>query len=303
VLGHPNAEVRYPKYPGFTLKLVEEFDAPIDLARDPVWTWSDGGLTEGAVRFVKDGISFRDGKMIITVRNQVAPASASFAEPEPNSDSGRVDQKRLRSGELRTRFNNFRYGRYEVRFKPPASTGNFIATMFAYRTPKFEEWREIDIELTGDRVNRPVTNLIFANNIGAWSPDIQEFADTFPSGPGAMPVPAGFSHQNGFHTYAFEWLPTGITWFVDDVPVRVKRGAGGLPVPDKSAKIIMNLWVFEGAGFGGDPTRNVYPMSSEYEWFRYYKWDNETTYPCPNPPACLPAADLNRSKNNPEDGL
>lgn len=46
----------------------EEFNAPLDLDSDPVWTWSDGGLYEGAVRFVKEQISFSGGKMKITVK-------------------------------------------------------------------------------------------------------------------------------------------------------------------------------------------------------------------------------------------
>lgn len=40
----------------------------MDLDSDPVWTWSDGGLYEGAVRFVKEQISFSGGKMKITVK-------------------------------------------------------------------------------------------------------------------------------------------------------------------------------------------------------------------------------------------
>jgi hypothetical protein len=79
---------------------------------------------------------------------------------------------------------------------------------------------------------------------------------------------------------------------------------GRLPIPEKSAKIIMNLWVFAIAGgFGGDPTRNQYPMAAEYEWFRFYKWNQETRYPCLDVPGCLPAEDRNKSKNNPDDGL
>jgi beta-glucanase (GH16 family) len=148
-----------------------------------------------------------------------------------------------------------------------------------------------------------VTNLIYANNVGGWNPDIQEFGDMFPTGAGARPLPGGFTHQGQFHTYAFEWLPDRITWFVDDVPVRVKMGPR-LPIPEKSAKIIMNLWVFAIAGgFGGDPTRNQYPMAAEYDWFRFYKWNQETKYPCADAPACLPPEDRNKSKNNPDDGL
>jgi hypothetical protein len=65
----------------------------------------------------------------------------------------------------------------------------------------------------------------------------------------------------------------------------------------------MNLWVFPSSSFGGDPTKNTYPFSSEYDWFRFYKYDNDGEYPCATPPSCLPAADLDMSKNNPDDGL
>ena len=123
-------------------------------------------------------------------------------------------------------------------------------------------------------------------------------------GTGAPPLPAGLNSQVGFHTYAVGWLPTSSTWYVDDVPVRVKMGGAGLAIPEKSAKIIMNLWIFATAGgFGGDPTNNTYPMSSQYDWFRFYRWEGETNYPCAGPPACLPAEDLDKSKNNPDDGL
>jgi beta-glucanase (GH16 family) len=303
VQGHPNAATTYPKYPGFTLSLVEEFDAPLDLDKDPVWTWSDGGLTEGKVRFVKEAITFKDGKMLITARTPGVKGSNSFAEPVTDGDAGFVANKEVASGEMRTKFNNYRYGMYEARFRPPQSNGNFVSTLFAFRTPKFEDWREIDIELTADRPLKPFTNLIYANGVGAWNPSIAQSGENFPEGPGTKPVPAGFNHQSDFHTYAFEWLPDKVTWFVDGTPIRVK-GAGGLPVPEKSAKIVINLWIFAIAGgFGGDPTRNAYPLTAEYDWFRFYKWDNDKTYPCTGVPDCLPGEDRNKSKNNPSDGL
>jgi endo-1,3-1,4-beta-glycanase ExoK len=303
VQGHPNAATSYPKYPGFTLALVEEFDGALDLDQDPVWTWSDGGLTEGKVRFVKEAITFKDGKMLITARTPGVKGSNSFAEPVTDGDSGFVANKEVASGEMRTKFNNYRYGMYEARFRPPQSNGNFVSTLFAFRTPKFEDWREIDIELTADRPLKPFTNLIYANNVGAWNPSIAQSGENFPEGPGTKPVPAGFNHQTDFHTYAFEWLPEKVTWFVDGTPIRVKA-QGGLPVPEKSAKIVMNLWIFAIAGgFGGDPTRNAYPLTAEYDWFRFYKWDNDKNYPCMGPPNCLPAEDRNKSKNNPADGL
>jgi beta-glucanase (GH16 family) len=305
VLGHPDPAADYPKYSGFTLALVEEFNAPLDLNADPIWTWSDGGLPEGAVRFTQAGIGFDAGHMVLTVTSAPVPAGQSYAETVPSADTGPVAAKPLQSGELRTRFNNFRYGRYEVRMKPPTATGNFIATMFAFRTPKFTSWREIDIEVTADMPAGVGTNVIFANNRAAWSADIQDFSSTFPAGAGAMPLPAGFANQTDFHTYAFEWLPDRITWFIDGVPVRMKTAGGAVAIPEKSTKVIMNLWIFGTPnGFGGaDPSRNTYPMRSQYDWFRFYRWDGETRYPCPTPPACLDPGDLVKSKNNPLDGL
>lgn len=302
VQGHPDPAAAYPAYPGFTLALVEEFDQPLDLDHDPVWTWSDGGLAEGAVRFVKDAIAFRAGELVLSARRENAPAGPSHAEPVPESPLGFVPDKPLKSGELRTRYNNYRWGRYEVRLQPPTADGNFISTLFLFRTPKFEQWREIDIELTADRPHALATNVISADGARLWSPAIQEFADQFPLGPDSRPLPAGFSHQGRFHTYAIEWLPERIMWLVDGVPVRVKWG-GRLPVPEKSAKVMLNLWVFGAAGgFGGDPARNVYPLEARYDWFRFYRWDGEPHYPCAPLPECLPAEDRNLSRNNSEEG-
>jgi hypothetical protein len=68
---------------------------------------------------------------------------------------------------------------------------------------------------------------------------------------------------------------------------------------------MMNLWA---GAFGGDPgspqnPTNEYPLATEYDWFRFYKWDNETTYPVADPGTNLPATDKDGSKNNPEDGV
>jgi beta-glucanase (GH16 family) len=300
VLGHPDPNTTYPAHDGFTLYLVEEFEQSIDVKHDAIWTYSDGGLDEGDVRFVPEGLSFANGKLVITVQKKTVPGSHSYAE---NKD---VFQKPLMSGELRTKFNNFRYGRYEVRLKAPNQNGNYINTMFAFRTPKYQDWRELDLEVTGDKPGSLTTNVIFGNNQSAWSMGIEEAVAAYPSGDGASALPSGFNNRTDFHTYAFEWTPGIVKWYVDDVLIRVKNdkvGQNQLPVPEKSTKIMMNLWVFSGSGFGGDPTANTYPMSTEYEWFRFYKWDQDTTYPCSNPPACLLAEDLDESKNNADDGL
>merc|ERR1712216_44751 len=120
-------------------------------------TWGDGGLREGAVRFVKEQVKFKDGKMLIEVSNK-----RPFPKMQGCSMASKeyVPYKPLISGELRSRYNMFRYGRYEVMLKAPDVqpgnpyvNGNFIATMFVYRDANAHHWREIDFELTADRPN------------------------------------------------------------------------------------------------------------------------------------------------------
>eukprot|EP00930_Biecheleria_cincta_P018284 TRINITY_DN14295_c0_g1_i1.p1 TRINITY_DN14295_c0_g1~~TRINITY_DN14295_c0_g1_i1.p1 ORF type:complete len:451 (-),score=68.47 TRINITY_DN14295_c0_g1_i1:183-1535(-) len=298
VHGHPDPQKSYPTYPGFTLTLVEEFDSPLDLDSDAIWTWSDGGLSEGQVRFVKEQIQFRDGKMTIT------------AQPDPGFETqtcsaaevGEVGPKPLVSGEIRTRHNLFRYGRYEVRMKAPEvqpgnsqTNGNFISTMFVYRDAKFKHWREIDIEVTGDSPHSVTTNMLSADNTDQWSPRIAK----------AKGLRLNQNARAVFNTYAFEWLPDSVSWFVNGVMVRKEQGGHNPPIPDLSAKIMMNLWIFGPlANFGGKAIHNNrYPMTAEYDWFRFYKWDGETTYPCPGlSDSCLTSDDKYLSKHNPCDG-
>eukprot|EP00927_Polykrikos_kofoidii_P076787 TRINITY_DN73814_c0_g1_i1.p1 TRINITY_DN73814_c0_g1~~TRINITY_DN73814_c0_g1_i1.p1 ORF type:complete len:477 (+),score=61.70 TRINITY_DN73814_c0_g1_i1:64-1494(+) len=299
--GHPRDGFKYPEHRDFTLWLVEEFDDPLHLDSDPIWTWSDGGLSEGQVRFAKEQIKFGDGKLKIEVREgspSTKPQRCSHAE------AGEVQPKPLTSGEIRTRYNQFRYGRYEVRMKAPSVNpgkdwvdGNFIATMFVYRDGKYKHWREIDFEITGDSKHSVTTNVLVANDVWQWAPGIQA------SGHKEY---LNVNTRNKFHTYVFEWLPDRITWSIDGTTIREHRSDSGISVPEMSAKIIMNLWVFNNMfAFGGsDGKNNRYPMQVEYDWFRFYRWDGDKHYPCAGmSDACLTASDKYLSGNNPCDGI
>jgi hypothetical protein len=161
VKGHPDPSATYPTYPGFTLYLAEEFNEPIDLNNDPIWTWSDAMVLEGLARFGEDAITFADGKMLITVSQGVTPAGFSVYW---NRD---VPAASLKSGEFRSKHNMFRWGRYEASFKAPVGQSNFILSMFAFRAPHWQEWREIDFELVADLPNGLSTNLIVQQNAPA----------------------------------------------------------------------------------------------------------------------------------------
>jgi beta-glucanase (GH16 family) len=304
IYGHPDPATEYPKYDGFTPYLIEEFNAPLDLDHDRNWTWSDGALGDGAARMVKENISFANGNMALTVTATPQTGAYSFAAAD------NVGARTLSSGELRTIYNDFRYGRYEVRMKAPVGASNYIFTMFAYRTPAYLNWREIDVEVQASPQSSFITNLITAKpDTRTWNAGIEEPARQFPFGGDAAagPIPPGFDTQASYHVYAFEWLPTSVKWFVDGMLIRTKTGSAGanhLPIPELSTKIIMNLWIFPTKDLGGgDPALNKYPFSGQYDWFRFYKWNSDATYPCDNTPSCLTADDLKLSKNNAADPL
>jgi len=296
--GHPSPSKDYPTRDNFTLWLVEEFDAPLDLDTDPIWTWSDGGLSEGQVRFVKDALTFEGGSLKVEVRQQFQPGSCS------NAEVGYVMDKNLSSGELRTRRNMFRFGYYEARMRAPEVqpddpriNGNYISTIFAYRDAKFRHWREIDIEVTGDTPDSVTMNVLNAENTVLWNPDIQATQNFNAEGQNV---------RSDFHTFAFEWLPTGITWYFDGEVIGHHGPDNPLPIPDLSTKIMMNLWIFGVLyDFGGPHgANNRYPMHSEYDWFRFYKWDGDTSYPCDDASdSCLTDDDKFLSSNNPCDGI
>jgi hypothetical protein len=290
-----------PTYPGYTLVIDQGFDAPIDLDKDKIWTWSDGGLSEGQVRYVKDAISFADGHMKITTSKPAAPipGGMSFAE------NGNVGTYQLQSGEFRTKFNNYRYGRYEASIKAPVpvpadmAAGNFINTLFTFRTPKIEDWREIDIEIIGGGVNKVFSNIVYGDNKTSY--------DQTMHGAAQVTAPANLDTRAMFHTYTFVWKKDSVTWYIDGNATAVRTypgqpaGDGNPMIPNKSAKIMMSMWVFAGPGyaFGGiDGAKNMYPFTAEYDFFRFYKEDGETY---PMDPAALPADDLNKSKNNPNE--
>jgi len=315
VIGHPDPTITYPTHAGYTLYLAEEFNNPIDFTTDPNWAWSDGDVPGGSVRFVQSQITFAAGNLLLTAINRPAgndPPALSFAQ---NSTS--VAPMAQISGEMRTTYNNYRYGWYEARYKPPTDmNGNFISTFFIFRTPQKQDWREIDIELTPTGTGSPGPGGLGTNVYFFGTPAMPNGNDGYNAAHSdgneqvslaGLPTPIT-NNQADFHVYAFEWQPTFIKWYVDGTLVRTKMATAAVPIPDQSAKIFVNLWIFgSDNAFGGNtPENNVYPLTATYDYVRFYKLNDtamEPTYPCAPTPTCVLRADNLESKNNPNDGL
>jgi hypothetical protein len=306
IQGHPTQPcTSIPKYAGVELALVEDFDSPLNLDTDPIWTYSDGFSDQAQVRFIKDAITFSGGMARLTMAHPAggAPTGSTYAECN-NGANGYPAPWTFAcpetSGELRTKYNNYKYGYYEFRIKPPTNTnGNFIAAAFTFRTPKWQDWRELDIELqAASKAQTVPTNVIVGDNQGGWSAAISDAKD----------IAVSFNTQADFHTYGFDWEPTVVNFYIDratnPTPVRVYATGSKLPIPNKSAKIMMNFWLFPSPALGGgDPANNVYPMVMQIDYVHFYKSTQETFYPCSPVPTCLPNEDRDYSKNNPTDGI
>ncbi len=316
VQGHCKADFEYPKHDGYTLQLVEEFDAPLDLNNDPIWTWSDGSPESGQTGFREQNIGFADGHMTLTAEHGACapkttnpgciPPRMSFGEAQAPATQANVGAMGVWSGELRSKYNNYRYGRYEVKFAAPLanpngrttnSTSGFLSTMFVFRTPKNQIWNEIDIELEPKGFDK-----IFGNAVNFTGPG---GIVGYPNDAGRNEAweatgPANYNMYDQ-HEYAFNWTPGKIEWFVDGQLLKTFTGEPANVVSSASAKIMLNLWIFSGNAFG-DSGGNVYPFTAKYDWFRFYKYNAEEFYPCSPTPGCLPDPDkTTSSQNNPKE--
>jgi beta-glucanase (GH16 family) len=314
VEGHCDANATYPTYAGFTLALVEDFCQPLDLTTDKVWTYSDGAPADGDTWFGKSQITFSGGKMMLTAIKQAIPAGyTSYSESDANSMTGKPTGRNYLSGEFRSKYNNYRYGRYEVNYKTPVAVpgagneikGGYLSTMFAFRTPKWITWNEIDLELEPADGNTSILKMVAGNVVNFANAVPPVGVPGYPGGAAFDADPMNPNYvQTDFHTYAFEWTTAGIKWYADNKNIHsfaggTGNGGGNPKLPSLSSKIMMNLWIFKGAHFG-DPAPNVYPMHAEYEYFRFYKATGET-YPCTPTPTCLMAADTKFAKNNTDE--
>ena len=270
-------------YEGMTLKVDERFDT-FDRG---LWRTGDGAVGgESMCRFQESGVRVEDGKLILEVREEDVPPGWSN---DHEQEKGPYDYS---CGEVRTVDDRkFLYGRIEARMKAPnrETASGYISSLFTYRfdkdpnseTPDSTEWEELDVELEGGRPDKFQANLIYGKDTWEWWRTRQYGAweDKIVVGP-----------VDEWRVFAIEWLPDAIRWYVDGELVKTLSQTDldcdpeckppqefPTPIPDNPTTILMNFWIpvddvqdF----FGGNKERNQYPMTTEYDWFRYYELDS-----------------------------
>lgn len=155
------------------------------------WTasdgWDNGRWMEND--WQAEQLSFGDNGLTITL--------------DRNSQGG---GKLFSSGELQTH-EEFQYGYFETRMRVPRGEG-LVTGFFTYTQPSGRmTWEEIDIEILGRNTR------------------VMEVTYHVHGRSRMTGIDLGFDAADDFHTYAFEWTPDALRWYVDNRMVHEVTGA------------------------------------------------------------------------------
>lgn len=142
----------------------------------------------------------------------------------------------------------FLYGRFEATLRATNVPG-LVSGFFLHRDlPR----QEIDVEITGNRPDQMLTNVFF--NPGC---DGAKFDYGYRGTPFAIQL--GFDASEAFHTYAIEWAPDEIRWFVDDRLVHRRVLWDPTPIPDLPMTLHINTWPTRSEELAGRLVRESLP--------------------------------------------
>ena len=161
--------------------------------------------------------------------------------------------KEFKGAEYRTK-EAFTYGRFEVRMKSPYREG-MLSSFFTYWDGGEGIWNEIDIEIMGRYDDNIQFNTITPSQ----------------SGNHVGHLPVSFAPNLDYHTYAFEWTPQYVSWFVDGVQVLQQLGTH-IQTLTKPQKIMMNVWNPQYENWAGVLNPLSLPAFAFYDWVGYYSY-------------------------------
>lgn len=161
--------------------------------------------------------------------------------------------KEFKGAEYRTK-DSFIYGRFEVSMKSSYREGMLSSFFTYYDSGGVGIWNEIDIEILGRYQNDFQMNTITqgqTNHVGRYQ--------------------MSSSPHAAFHTYAFEWTPEYVSWFVDGIEVLKQTGVH-IQNLTHGQKIMMNVWNPQYQNWVGIFYPEALPSFSYYDWVSYYAY-------------------------------
>ncbi|MCA9837970.1 MAG: glycoside hydrolase family 16 protein [Trueperaceae bacterium] len=208
------------------------------------WNWDGKGctiLTNNELEwYLPENVTVRGGNLILTAEKEKTPGinGRTF-----DYRSGMVSSGRMGNLGVPTKF-AFQYGYVEMRAQIPIGKGLWPAFWLLPVTNK--PLPEIDVmEVLGDNPNTVYTNF----QHGTSPTDKRTIGSSWRS-----PKPL-----EGWHTYAVNWQPDAITWYIDGVE-RFRMTQSEL-VPNEPMHLVINLAV--GGDWAGAPDEST-PFPSSF---------------------------------------
>jgi len=150
----------------------------------------------------------------------------------------------------------FKYGRIEARIKGPAGAGTWGAFWMLGADIDERLWPwcgEIDVtELLGKTSDKSYGYL-------------HGLTSSYAGRGSSVDMPNGF--VNEYHTYAIDWFPDQIDWYVDGVLFHSEQKIDRDWVFDHEFYLIMNLAM--GGGFGGSIENGLNQARLSFDWIRF----------------------------------
>ena len=242
---------------GWQLVFSDEFEG--DVLDSSRWVtcywWDDGGCTNAGNEELQwyrpENVSVADGKLSLSARRERArsPDGQTFDYTSGLVSTGR-DVYDPSAAEPRA---TFRHVYVEMKAKVPAGRGLWPALWLL--PADHESKPEIDVmEILGHDLAEVHMNFHYLDRDG----DYQRAAHSWTS-----PEPL-----SGWHVYAVDWQPRGLTWYVDGAKRAHFTGDDAF-VPDEPMYLIANLAV--GGDWPGAPDRTTpFPSALEIDYLRVW---------------------------------
>ncbi|MBN1606474.1 MAG: family 16 glycosylhydrolase [Polyangiaceae bacterium] len=151
---------------------------------------------------------------------------------------------------------SYQYGRFEASIRFPAGSG-VVGSFFLWKDGSEldgEYWNELDLEKVGADCTLD-TNAFYGDPERVHTKAIALTADLC----------------GVFHTYAYEWTPEYIAWFVDGTEVRRETGETATAYAENATEgmqIRFNIWPGD-ASFGGVFDPSILPVYQYVDWVEY----------------------------------
>jgi beta-glucanase (GH16 family) len=241
-----DATAQVPDLPGWQLTWHDEFDGPaIDTD-----AWNRINLKNSHNNelqyYREEQASIVDGNLRITATNQP------------------LDGKPYRSARLESK-QAFPMGRFEARIDLPTTQGMWPAF---WLLPNGEQWPTAgEIDIMENRGSQP--NLV--SSAYHWQTNPGDCCDQHEyvfhnHAPEVNGEPVNF--HDSFHTYAVEWEPTRLRFYVDGVLHYVVVEHANRPIFETPMNVILNLAV--GGDFGNPDGSTIFPQTMDVDYVRVW---------------------------------